>query len=303
VHKIGDVLRKNSLVALGYENRGNTVVVTTNNGKYVVKKNNVPYDIKNYLRSRNFDYIPNAIYDDDYIISEYIEGYDIPKEQKIQDIVELTALLHNKTTHYKETDLSYYNELYNDLSDNIEYLTGYYNDLISIIEEKVFMSPSEYLLARNIKVIFENLHLCHDMLEDFYELVKEKRKQRLVVLHNNLDLDHYIRNNNSYLVSWDKAKIGEPIFDIYKLYKKYALDFDFDEILKLYENHYPLFNHERLLLFVLISAPNILSFNQSEYKNCINFSTEIDTLIKTREIVLPYYTEYRKHKAQEENKQ
>jgi hypothetical protein len=104
-------------------------------------------------------------------------------------------------------------------------------------------------------------------------------------------------------VSWDKAKIGEPIFDIYKLYKKYALDFDFDEILKLYENHYPLFNHERLLLFVLISAPNILSFNQSEYKNCINFSTEIDTLIKTREIVLPYYTEYRKHKAQEENKQ
>lgn len=300
MHNIGNILRKNSLVAHKYENRGNVTIVTTNNGKYAIKKNKIDKTIKNYLRSRNFDYLPKYIEDENYIISEYIEDYDLPAEQKILDLVELIALLHNKTTHYKEIDLSYYTELYEDLNNNIEYLYSYYTDIINIIESKVFMSPSEYLLARNISIIYDTIDLCYEMLEDFYKLVKEKRKQRLVVLHNNLDLNHYIRNNDSYLISWDKSKIDSPVFDLYKLYKKYVLDFDFTEILKKYENHYPLFESERLLLFVLITMPDIIELKTSDYDNCVCISKLLDSIIKTKEIVLPYYTEYRKHQQQKE---
>lgn len=302
MHNIGNILRKNDLVATRYEKRGTVTIATTNNGKYAIKKNNVNKQIQNYLRARNFDYLPPSIEEDEYLISKYIEGYDLPKEQKILDLIELTALLHNKTTHYKEIDLSYYTTLYEDLNGNIEYLYTYYTDMINVIESKVFMSPSEYLLARNITSIYESLDLCHEMLEDFYKIVKEKRKQRLVVLHNNLDLNHYIRNNNSYLVSWDKSKIDQPIFDIYKLYKKYVLEFDFDEILNAYEKHYPLFPDEKLLLFVLITLPDIIVFEESEYQNCLKISKVIDSMIKTKNMVLPYYTEYRKHKEQEEYK-
>jgi len=295
VHNIGRILRKNSLVAHKYENRGNVTIVTTNNGKYAIKKNKIDKKIKSYLRSRNFDYLPKYIEDENYIISEYIEDFDLPAEQKIIDLVELLALLHNKTTHYKEVDLSYYTELYEDLSNNIEYLYSYYTDTINIIESKVFMSPSEYLLARNISVIYNTLDLCYEMLEDFYKLVKEKRKQRLVVLHNNLDLNHYIINEEPYLISWDNAKIDSPIFDIYKLYKKYVLDFDFSEILRHYENRYPLFDSEKLVLFVLITLPDIIEFKNSDYDNCVQISKILDSMIKTKELVLPYYTEYRKH--------
>jgi len=300
VHNIGNALRKNSLVAHRYENRGNVTIVSTNNGRYAVKKNNIDKKIKHYLRSRNFDYIPKSIEEDNYIISEYIDGFDLPDEQKILDLIELIALLHNKTTHYKEIDLSYYTGLYEDLSNNIEYLYTYYTDMINIIESKVFMSPSEYLLARNISVIYQTLDLCYEMLEDFYKLVKEKRKQRLVVLHNNLDLNHYIRNNDSYLISWDKSKIDSPVFDIYKLYKKYVLDFDFTEILEKYERHYPLFEDEKLLLYVLITLPDIIEFKDSDYKTCVKISKTLDSMIKTKEIVLPYYSEYRKHQKQKE---
>ena len=54
-------------------------------------------------------------------------------------------------------------------------------------------------------------------LEKWYELVKNSHKKRLVVLHNNLDLSHFLRNSKSYLISWDKSKIDIPIFDLYKL--------------------------------------------------------------------------------------
>jgi hypothetical protein len=105
------------------------------------------------------------------------------------------------------------------------------------------------------------LQFCKQEIESWHELIKEKRKQRFVILHNHLEIDHFIKNKNSYLISWDKAKEGLPIFDIYKLYKKHCLDFEFSEILKQYEKNYPLLTEERKLLFVLISLPDIIELN------------------------------------------
>ena len=38
---------------------------------------------------------------DQYEITEYIEDIEMPKEQKMQDMIDLVALLHSKTTHYE----------------------------------------------------------------------------------------------------------------------------------------------------------------------------------------------------------
>ena len=45
-------------------------------------------------------------------------------------------------------------------------------------------------------------------------MVKDKRKVRYVVVHNNLDLDHFLKGKNNYLISWDKSKIDLPIYDL-----------------------------------------------------------------------------------------
>ena len=36
-----------------------------------------------------------------------------------------------------------------------------------------------------------------------------------------------------YLINWEKAKIDIPIYDLYKFYKKYALYFNFKELITL----------------------------------------------------------------------
>ena len=295
-----DLLNKYSLKAHRYELKGNVIFVDTDEGKFVLKKKkNYPnYDIYEYLKSRHFNYYPKSfsMHDDLYEITEYIDEIAIPNEQKIADLIDLVALLHSKTTHYKEVDLDDYKKIYEELKDNIIYLKSYYKDLITIVEMQVYMGPAEYLFARNINKFFEALDFCERELEEFYENVKEKRKQRLVVLHNNLELDHFIKNQNSYLINWDKAKVGMPIFDIYKLYLRHGLDYDFTELLKRYESQYKLNSDERKLLFILISLPSKITFTNDEYQMCKIVGNQVDLIYKTENLISPYYTEERKDK-------
>jgi len=292
--EINEILKKYELKPRKYTKNKKTMFIETETGKYVIKNkekdNQYIYD---YLKSRNFNYIPKILSDrnDKYEITNYIESYNIPKEQKMMDLIDLVSLLHNKTTHYKEVTEDNYKEIYENLQNNIEYLYSYYNDLITIIESKVYMSPCEYLLARNISKIFSTLNFLHDELENWYKLVKENKKQRLVVLHNNLQLNHFINNEKNYLISWDKSKIGMPIFDIYKLYLKHGLEFDFTEIFKRYEKNYQLHEDERKLFFILILLPKKLEFEKSEYENTKEAGKMIDLLYKTQMFISPYYSD------------
>ncbi|MBR2832963.1 MAG: hypothetical protein IKE75_00740 [Bacilli bacterium] len=284
--KINEALKKYSLVPKRYEKKGNVSFIDTNKGRFVFKEKKPNKDILDYLKTRAFNYLPTMINNnnENYQINTYLEDYNIPKEQKILDLITLVSLLHSKTTHYKEVDLDNYEKIYEDLDNNIEYLYGYYNDLITLIESKVYMSPSEYLLARNINIIFKTLSTNKERLEKYHSLIKEKTNERNVVLHNNLKLDHFIRNKNSYLINWDKAKIGVPVFDLYKLYKNHALEFDFKDLLAEYEKNYPLKEEEKELLFILISMPNIIELTGSEYDKCMRISKEIDTIYKTNNL-------------------
>lgn len=291
--KIKDILKQCNFKPNRYKKVGKTFIIDTDSGSFVVKKKtNDNSQIRKYLESRNFDYKPEIIdIIDDYEISKYIEEVDIPREQKIIDLIDLVSLLHSKTTHYKEITEDYFKELYEDLSNNIYYLNSYYNDLITVIESKIYMDPSEYLLARNISRIFSSLNYCKIELDKWYEMVKEKKQTRLVVLHNNLNLDHFIRNKSSYLISWDKSKIDNPIFDIYKLYRNHGEEFDFVSILNRYEMSYPLTEEEKKLLFIMIAMPAKIEFTDNIFNNCTVIGKEIDLLYKTEIIISPYYFE------------
>lgn len=287
---INKILKQNNIKPKKYKKIKTATLIETENKKYIIKqKQKNMQNIYEYLKTRNYNYLPKILnQNEEYEITEYIEDYNIPKEQKIIDMIYLVSLLHNKTTHYKETTEDEYKELYEDINNNIEYLYGYYNDLITIIETKIYMSPCEYLIARNFTKILETLYYSKQELDNWYKMVKEKHKQRLVVLHNNLELDHFIENENKYLISWNKAKIGIPVFDLYKLYIKHGRELDFEEIYKIYIKNSPLQKEEQKLFFVLISLPQKLNLNKTEYQNTIEAGKMIDLIYKTQEFISPY---------------
>lgn len=245
----------------------------------------------NYLKMRNFDYFPKVLDEDEtYQLMEFIDEIDVPCEQKIFDLIDIVSLLHYKTTYFKEIDLDYYKGLYEDVLNNIEYLYSYYNDLISVIDEKEFMAPYEYVIARNIGKIYQVLDFSREQIELWYDSVKDNKKVRVVVIHNNLDFSHFLRNESSYLISWEKAKIDSPIFDLYKLYKRCGNDIDFGSVLNRYEEKYPLLDYEKRFLFILMLLPDEVNISGNVYMDTMNISERIDLIYKTESIILPYYS-------------
>lgn len=289
--KINRILEEEKIDVKSISYKGKVRIVRGKDKTFVIKEKSRQNNenIYEYLKTRHFHYYPAKLREtEDYEVLEYIDDMHVPEEQKIFDMIDLVALLHSKTTHYKDVTEDEYKEIYEDISGNIEYLKSYYNDLITIIESKIFMSPSEYLIASNISKIFAAIYYAEDQLNKWYKMVKEKKRIRYVLLHNNLKLEHFLENENTYLTSWEKAKVGVPVFDFYKLYKNHGLEYDFYELLKQYEKKYPLSKEERILLFILMSLPEKLDTVEQEYQKCLITSKKIDFLYKTEFIISPY---------------
>ena len=259
--------------------------------KYVVKENRGDLSkIYKYLNSRSFDYFPELLLEtDNYNVFKYIESIDIDDNEKAKDIMKLVGLLHAKTSYYKEIDIDDYKKLYEDTIDKLDYLNNYYLDIMGIIDREVYMSPSHYFLARNINIIFESLNKSHYLIDKWYSIISKKKKVRLVTIHNNLDIDNYLRNNKSYLLGWDKSKTDIPIYDLFNFYKKYALKFSLVDLMHYYEEVYPLLEEEKLLLISLLLIPDKLIFDKREYAMCGIVKDEINYLKKVLSFSKNYY--------------
>ena len=117
------------------------------------------------------------------------------------------------------------------------------------------MSPADYLIARNISMIFGALNYSKRSINSWYKKIENKRRVRVVTVHNDLKLEHYLKEDKPYLISWDKSIRDMPIYDLISLYNNHYLDFDFDELLRVYLSKYPLLEEEMILFLTIISIP------------------------------------------------
>jgi len=293
--EIRTLLERESILAKKITLKGNVKIIDDGDKRYVIKKKKKNLnDVYKYLSSRSFEYYPKRVLEsDNYDIYEYVEDSNEPFEQKIFDMIYLVSLLHNKTTFYKNIDSDEYKYLYESILDKIDYLNNYYNDLVSIFEKEDYMSPSAYLMSRNISKVFEILNYCKFNINNWYEIINEKKRVRIVHLHNNLSIDHYIKDKYSYLISWDKSTKDMPIYDLLHIFNLYYYEIDFCDLLHSYEMNYPLLEEEKILLFVLISLPDKIILNDSEYNMCLKVKKFYDKL-NACEIVISDYLQKEK---------
>ena len=163
-----NLLNKNDLLVNKYTIKGKSTIVNTNKGLFVLNKNS-GNDIYNYLLTRNFENFPKIIdINNDVILYEYLDNIEYDRSQKALDLIKIIAILHRKTTYYKEIDYDEYKKIYENLKNKINNINNYYLDIINNIESKIYMSPSEYLIARNISKIFSCIHYCNSELDKWY---------------------------------------------------------------------------------------------------------------------------------------
>ena len=269
--------------------------------EYVIKKKKTNLEeTYNYLRSRAFEYYPEVLKEDEeYFYYQYIEDTVEPKEQKIIDLILLLSLLHNKTTFYKEIDLEHYKYIYETMNKQIDDIYEYYNKLMDNIDTEIYMSPADYLIARNISIVYNMLAFARNNSKKWYKLIENSRRARVVTIHNNVTLEHYLKADKPYLISWDKSRIDLPIFDLISLYQHHYLDFEFRDILDLYLQKYPLSKEEMTLFLSIIAIPDKIKAGNTEYERVLNVRKIVDYLYKTHDLLEKYCIKEETNKSQE----
>ncbi len=281
---------------LKYTLKGKTINVNSMQGNFVIKpaKKDI-ISLFSYLNSRSFYNYPKVIAkDDDYITYEYLKELETPKEQQLLDLVLVVAKLHNKTVYFKEVTEDKYKEIYDNIKDNVIYLRDYYSGIYDEAFNEIYISPAKYNFLLNYSLLNNDLAFILDELDEWFNLVKESNKQRVCLIHNNLSLEHFIKGMDSYLISWDKYTFDTPVMDIVNLYHNEYLTCDFSGILKEYLKNFKFSVDEEKLLFILLSLPDKVNFDDSEFNNTINVANLVDYIKRTEKLIRPYYTEKQK---------
>lgn len=261
--------------------------------RYVLKENKTKY--YDYLPVRDFMYFPNVEkVDDKYIVTKYIEDKNMPINQRLEDMIYLVSILHNHTSYDKEIDIDTIKEKYEYLIDKLDNLMKYYLSLQDLIEDEEYMSPANYLLIRNVSLIYMCIRKSRKYLDKWYKKICVNKKVRYVYTHGNLEIDHLLENDKLYLISWDKSKLDLPIYDIENFYRKNFNNIKLDTIMKIYSKKYILSSEELDLLFCILLIPDKIDMNKKEYPRIKDISNMLLYLEDTIYVLKNYSKEHDK---------
>ena len=270
---------------------GKSTIVDTASGKYVIKEKNKDIEsLFNYLNSRSFNAYPKIIdkYDNNYVY-EYLDDIKLPINQKACDMAEVLSNLHHKTSFNKIIVKDNIKEIYENILSNILYFEDYYSRLFHDAENEEYMRPSYYLLIRNRSKIDALINFLKSELDKWYNKSLQNDKTRVVYCHNNLSIDHFIEGNKKAFLSWDNYKVDSPILDLINLYHNDFNKYDFTSFLSIYLKQNVLLSEEKRLLFIVISLPKVIYFNDNELDNTISVGKLIDYINYTEKLIRPYY--------------
>ncbi len=275
--------------------KGNVYILTLIDGKKIVlkEKNNNVIKAYNYLENRNIDCFVPIIDNnrDTFYIYPYLVDNNTLKEQKALDMAKTVGLMHAKTFFFKDVDKSKYDDIYDSILNNINYIKDYYSNLYDSIIFKEYYNPFENLFIDYYSKINNACEFSLNELEKWHDLIFDKEKQRVTLVHNNLRLSHFIENdNNNYLISFDKSKIDSPIIDLVTFYKNEYDNINFVEVFEKYLYSFNLNSDELDLFFSLISLPWKVSVTNNHYIDTSKLYELIHYLNKTEELIRPYYS-------------
>lgn len=284
-NELSNIILKRKIHPKSYRKIGKVYLVCGRDEDYIIKLHTCNYDIYKYLLSRKFYHFPkNLTYsNDNYDISIYISDINMDKYQKLNDLLVITSLLHKVTSYQREIDLDDIKKIYEDINENINNQMIYYSSLNDTYDNTEFLSPSQYLLLRNVSLIYYLLDYSKKMIDEWYLKIKEKKSIRVCLIHNNLSLDHFIVNQDKYLISWDKAMFDNPIYDLLHLYRLYFKEINLNNLFLIYENNNKLDDLEKKLLLVLLITNDNIVMTNNELINTKRINDRITFLEKIYE--------------------
>lgn len=289
-NELYSILKKENIHPIAYKKINSVYLVSDKTITYAIKLNTNNYDIYKYLLSKGFNYFPDnySNVDVNYDITKYIIPLEVNQTEKVNDYLKLLSILHFKTSYKREVNLDEIKINYEKIINEINDLRRYYISINDKLDKERFLSPADYLLLRNITLIYSVLNIIEKLLNKTYEKIKDSKSIRVALLHNNLSLDHLIINEGEYLISWDKSYFDSPINELNSFYRKYYNYIDINDFLLIYEKSNKLSAIEKALLIIVLSVPKKIEFINNNYENTVLVNNEINYLKSIYELLTKY---------------
>lgn len=265
--------------------------------KYTLVDNNkiITYPDKTIFIKKRSSYNIEEVYKylDDHAVSNYLKPVEVTDKELIFPYFEKNSLTddeiskrlvlnltiwQNKTTTYQKLNLDEVKNFYESTKKEINYLFSYYSDIILQLETKVYYLPTEYLFLRNSSILNRQLRVAADLLEEWYETVKNKERERLVYCHGKCELAHFLPIDDGYFISLEQAHLGRVSDDIENLFRKNFSSIDLVTTYNLYQRKYPYTLDEKLFLFVKLAIPpkiDIYPCNLETNKRLLDFYEQL----------------------------
>lgn len=263
--------------------------------KFIKKRKTNIEKIYSYLDSRNFNnYLKPIALSKKEEVYPFIQELHTTNKDKANDLIYLTADLHNKTTTFQDKNIENIKERYETTIDTLNEIFKHYSTLQDEIEEHIYMAPAELLLMNNISKIYYLLNISRFYIEKYYESAEKVDNERYVLNHGNLNLSHLLESNNKFLISWNRAKRDLPVYDLAKLIKNDSDTIEITSIYEIYQSRYHFTKEEEYLFVSLICIPPVVNLDKSNFINTQEVRKEVDYVDKILDFVLKEYEEYQK---------
>lgn len=298
INYYGPILKKYNLKADFIEEFGKVKKVYTQNGVFALKTISAkralefPTIIRKLYQSGYTKIVPIHATIDNHFLTLYDNKYhylmpwyrnELGKERddRHQLLFKELARLHSyssKEFEVQEEEISEHYQFHVKQWDNRkEFLEAF----ITKCENKWYMSPFELQYCTIYHDTVQGSNFAYMKLEEWYEKVKETKKNRTVINHGKPSVRHFLfdQNGSGYFCNLEDSKLGTPVNDLvlffYRTLHTYPIQsYDCFEWFSTYRKYYPLKEEELLLFLSYMAFPEPIYRCVYKYENSKNSLSE-----------------------------
>ncbi|WP_456278095.1 spore coat protein YsxE [Bacillus sp. AK128] len=140
-------------------------------------------------------------------------------------------------------------------------------------EDQAFMSPFELYFCTYYQEMTRASDYALRKLDEWHELMKEKKNYRTVFTHGKPSLQHFLYNveGNGYFINFERAKRLPPIYDLLYFYFRSCKTYPFQnddrfQWFQTYRKHFGLREEELTLFMAQLAYPESLYKAVKDYR-------------------------------------
>lgn len=211
-----------------------------------------------------------------YYLMPWLEQTDIASEENNHFYTMFSYLgkLHKATQKEKDFSAEEIEKQYEQLIEQWEREKEILDTFIEKCEQKWYMSPFELYFCSYYHQTVRSHEFAVKALDEWYHVVKEKKKTRTVMVHGDLSSQHFLvdKQRNGYFLSLEKAHEATPMYDLVQFYYRALNTYPtqrterFEWFLE-YEKVFPLHKEEKKLMISYLAYPQHMIALVKKYIN------------------------------------